>query len=78
MLTDREIKGLKPESKQYKKYDGDGLFITITPAGGKHWKYRYKFDGKESVLSLGKYLQNIRIDGIYSTLSDELYHQGLP
>lgn len=55
MLTDREIKGLKPESKQYKKYDGDGLFIIVTPAGGKHWKYRYKFDGKESVLSLGKY-----------------------
>ena len=55
ILTDRELKGLKPESKPYKKYDGDGLFITVTPAGGKHWKYRYKFDGKESVLSLGKY-----------------------
>lgn len=55
MLTDREIKGLRPAEKQFKKYDGDGLYILITPAGGKYWKYRYTLNHKEVVLSLGKY-----------------------
>ncbi len=55
MLTDRELKGLKPDAKQYKKYDSDGLLIIVTPAGGKLWRYRYKFGGKDLMVALGKY-----------------------
>ncbi|MBN2824581.1 MAG: hypothetical protein JXQ76_04595 [Campylobacterales bacterium] len=35
-LTDREIKSFKPQSKDYKKFDGGGLFLLVTKAGGKH------------------------------------------
>ncbi|AXF86687.1 Prophage integrase IntA [Ephemeroptericola cinctiostellae] len=55
MLTDRELKGLKPDQKQYKKYDSDGLLMIVTPAGGKLWRYRYKFGGKDLMMALGKY-----------------------
>lgn len=55
MLTDREIKGFKADTKQYKRYDSDGLFLLVTPAGGKLWRYRYKYDNKDCTIALGKY-----------------------
>ena len=36
-------------------FDERGLFLIVTPAGGKWWRFRYKFDGKEKLLSLGVY-----------------------
>jgi integrase len=35
--------------------DGGGLHLFVTPAGGKHWRYRYEFEGREKVLSIGPY-----------------------
>ncbi|TDR30655.1 tyrosine-type recombinase/integrase [Hydromonas duriensis] len=56
MLTDRTIKGFKPNpDKQFKKYDSDGLFMLITPAGGKLWRFRYLFNQKDNTIALGKY-----------------------
>ncbi len=55
MLTDRTIKGYKPADKPYKKFDGGGLYIEVTPAGGKLWRYKYSFMGKEKRLALGAY-----------------------
>jgi len=57
MLTDAKIRQTKPRSKPYRRADGHGLCIEITPAGGKLWRYRYRFPkgGKEKLLSLGKY-----------------------
>ncbi|MDX1251108.1 MAG: integrase arm-type DNA-binding domain-containing protein [Gammaproteobacteria bacterium] len=54
-LTDTAIRNAKPGVKPAKLFDGRGLFLIVTPAGGKWWRFRYKFDGKEKLLSLGVY-----------------------
>ncbi len=54
-LTELKIKSLKPKAKHYKLADSGGLCIEVTPAGGKVWRWRYRFNGKEQSLALGKY-----------------------
>lgn len=54
-LTDLAIKTAKPRDKSYKLSDGGGLYIEISPSGGKWWRYKYRFDGKELRISLGTY-----------------------
>lgn len=54
-LTDTKIKNAKPKSKPYKLTDGLGMYIEVTPAGGKYWRYKFRFAGKESRLTLGRY-----------------------
>ena len=55
-LTDKYIKGLQPNiEKDYKVFDGGGLFILVAKGGGKRWRLKYRFDGKEKVLALGVY-----------------------
>jgi len=55
MLTNTKIKNSKPKNKLYRLSDSNGLAIEITPSGEKHWRYRYRFNGKASMISLGKY-----------------------
>lgn len=55
MLTDQAIKKAKAEEKQRKLFDGRGLFLLVSPAGGKLWRMKYQFSGKERLLALGKY-----------------------
>lgn len=54
-LTDTTIRNTKPAEKQFKLYDERGLFLIITPSGGKWWRVKYRFAGKEKSLSLGTY-----------------------
>ncbi len=54
-LTDTTIRKAKPESKSVKLYDERGLFLLVSPKGGKWWRFKYRFDGKEKQLSLGVY-----------------------
>ncbi len=54
-LTDTAIRKAKPEVRQHKLYDERGLFLLINPKGGKWWRFKYQFDGKEKLLSLGTY-----------------------
>ena len=54
-LTDTAIKNVKPQAKQVKLFDGEGLFLLVTPAGGKWWRLKYRLGGKEKLLSLGVY-----------------------
>ncbi|MDO9068304.1 MAG: tyrosine-type recombinase/integrase [Deltaproteobacteria bacterium] len=54
-LTDIAIRNAKPRAKPYKLSDSGGLFVLVTPAGGKLWRYKYRFGGKEKSLSLGAY-----------------------
>lgn len=54
-LTDTAIKQAKPADKPRKLADSDGLYIVITPSGGKLWRYDYRHQGKRKTLSLGKY-----------------------
>lgn len=54
-LTDTAVRNAKPSEKPAKLFDERGLFLIVTPTGGKWWRFRYKFDGKEKLLSLGVY-----------------------
>ena len=55
MLTDTKIKSSKPGPKSVKLTDGGGLYLEVTPSGGKHWRYRFRLDGKESLFAIGEY-----------------------
>lgn len=54
-LSDTAIRNAKPQDKPFKMYDAGGLFLIVTPAGGKWWRFKYRFGGKEKLLSLGVY-----------------------
>jgi integrase len=54
-LTDLAIRQAKPQDKPYHLADGGSLFLEVTPAGGKRWLFRYRFNGKPGKLALGKY-----------------------
>lgn len=54
-LSDNTIRAAKPRDAQFKLYDGGGLFLIIGPAGGKLWRLKYRFNGKEQLLSIGRY-----------------------
>ena len=54
-LTDTAIRNAKPGAKPAKLFDERGLFLIVTPTGGKWWRFRFKFDDKEKLLSLGVY-----------------------
>ena len=52
-LSGRALKALKPKGKPYKAADSDGLYVEVTPVGGKLWRLKYRFGGKEKRLSFG-------------------------
>ena len=54
-LTELAIKNLKPKESAYRKADSGGLCLDVSPAGGKLWRWRYYFNQKEQMLSLGKW-----------------------
>ena len=54
-LTDVAIRNAKAADKPVKLFDGAGLFLQVTPTGGKLWRFKYLFDGKEKLLALGKW-----------------------
>lgn len=54
-LNDAAIRSAKAREKAYKLFDGGGLFLLVTPAGGKLWRLKYRFAGKEKLLALGTY-----------------------
>lgn len=54
-LTDKEIKSAKPKVKEYKLFDGGGLYLSVTPKGQKWWRLKYRFNNKEKRLSVGVY-----------------------
>lgn len=54
-LTDREIRNIAPTSKRQRYFDERGLYLEVAPSGGKWWRFKYRFAGKEKRLSLGVY-----------------------
>ncbi|MEA5115976.1 MAG: integrase arm-type DNA-binding domain-containing protein [Geobacteraceae bacterium] len=54
-LSDIQAKKAQPKAKTYKLSDSGGLYLQVTPNGGKWWRFKYRFDGKEKLLSLGVY-----------------------
>ena len=54
-LSDLKLKKSKPKDKPYKISDEEGLYIFISPSGGKLWRMNYRFNNKQKTLSMGKY-----------------------
>ncbi len=54
-LTILAIKQAQPADKTKRLYDERGLYLEISPTGGKWWRFKYRFAGKEKRLSLGVY-----------------------
>lgn len=54
-LTAIQVKNAQPKERRYKLNDGDNLFLIIDPNGGKWWRMRYWYGGKEKSVSLGIY-----------------------
>jgi|SRR5215472_1498361 len=54
-LTDEAIKAAEPRAKAHKLWDEKGLYLLVTPAGAKLWRFKYRFGGRENSLSLGVY-----------------------
>jgi len=54
-LTDITVRQAKPKAKTYKLFDSDGLFLLVTPTGGKWWRFKYCYAGKEKLLSVGTF-----------------------
>lgn len=54
-LTDPKIKQAKSTEKDYKLSDAKGLYLLVTKNGAKYWRLKYRFVGKEKLLSIGVY-----------------------
>ena len=54
-LSDTAIKNARGRDKPFKLYDAGGLYLIVTPAGGRWWRFKYRMDGKEKLLSFGTY-----------------------
>jgi integrase len=55
MLSDSAIRNAKPRLKAYKLFDGGGLFLLVNANGGKWWRLKHRFAGKEKLISFGVY-----------------------
>ncbi len=54
-LTDMKVQKAKPQETPISLFDGGGLYLLITPSGGKLWRFKYRFNNKEMKLALGSY-----------------------
>ncbi|CAB1207561.1 tyrosine-type recombinase/integrase [Acinetobacter bouvetii] len=55
MLTDAQVRKIKPLDKKKRYSDEKGLYLEVTPAGGRFWRLKYRFNGRESTLTIGSY-----------------------
>ena len=55
MLTDAQVRKIKPLEKKKRYADEKGLYLEVTPAGGRFWRLKYRFNGRESTLTIGSY-----------------------
>lgn len=55
MLTDTKIRTLKPRATAYRVADTNGLCIEVRPSGAKAWRYRYRYAGKPSIITMAEY-----------------------
>jgi integrase len=55
VLTENELRSLKPAARPYRRFAGDGLYIEVSPAGSRLWRLKYRFAGKEKRIALGTY-----------------------
>lgn len=56
-LTDAQVRNLTPRDRSFRRSDDGGLYVEVSPTGSKLWRYKYRYQGKEKRLALGKYPQ---------------------
>lgn len=77
-LTDTQIKQAKAREKDFKLSDGRGLYLLITKTGSKYWRLKYRFAGKEKLLSIGVYPEvTLKKARKATTEARELLEQGI-
>jgi len=54
-LSDMKVQKAKSKDKNVTLFDGGGLFLMVTPSGGKLWRFKYRYDGKQKLLAFGSY-----------------------
>ncbi|MCI0151201.1 integrase arm-type DNA-binding domain-containing protein [Paraburkholderia sediminicola] len=54
-LTDIAVRSAAPRERVYRLTDGGGMYLEIAPSGGKYWRLKYRFGGRERRLALGVY-----------------------
>ena len=54
-LSELQVKNAKPKDRDYKLADGGGLYLLVTPTGGKLWRCDYRYDDKRRTLAFGPY-----------------------
>jgi hypothetical protein len=54
MLTDAKIRAAKPSEKPYKLFDAGGLYLEVSPRGGRWWRLKFRFEGREKRVSLAR------------------------
>lgn len=54
-LTDIAVRKAKAADKPRRLFDSGGLYLEVSPAGGKWWRFKYRFNDREKRLSLGVY-----------------------
>ncbi|MDH4466148.1 MAG: tyrosine-type recombinase/integrase [Acidovorax sp.] len=70
MLTDTQLRNLKPRDKAFKVSDRDGLYVAVSPSGTKAFRYDYRVDGKRETLTVGRYDESLSSKG--ARAEDEL------
>jgi len=55
VLSDTRVRAARPREKAYKLYDERGLFLFVTPTGGRLWRFKYRVRDREKLISLGAY-----------------------
>lgn len=55
VLNEAKIRSARPQERAYKLFDERGLFMLVTPTGGRLWRFRYRLGGVEKLLTLGAY-----------------------
>lgn len=55
MLTNAAVKAARPGSRAYKMFDERGLHLFVAPSGLKAWRLKYRFNGREKLLSIGRW-----------------------
>jgi len=76
-LTDVQIRNAKPKDKPYRLTDGEGMYLEVSPSGGKLWRLKYRFGGKENRLAFGSY-PAVPLKGYYQNKGEpsEIYIEG--
>ena len=54
-LTHYALLNAQPRERSYRLFDGHGLYLQVSPSGGKWWRVKYRFRGRENCLSMGAF-----------------------